>query len=331
MRAFGLCRRRAAAALGLAAGLAGCTNAGDSLGVTVEKTSAVTVGVYLDRDGSRTFTALDTVFAGARVALLIRGSRDTLRAGSSAASGVARFDGVPVGEYTVAVAAASIGDSIQVAAIDSTNIRLTAADTNRGVLARLAYPEVSIRQARALPLGRRVFVRGVITAGVQSFRDTTSHMADSSGQIRMTRVQLRGSLTGNNPGDSVSVLGITSTRSGQPTLDLALISTFANRPAPVPFAVSTATAASASGGLLDAALVQITGANIADTATVSPDFVIHASDGSGALTIVIDPTLNLPRTVFRPGFSLSARGVLVPNGAGAWVLKPRNGGDIVLN
>ena len=96
-------------------------------------------------------------------------------------------------------------------------------------------------------------------------------------------------------------------------------------------AVSTATAASASGGLLDAALVQITGANIADTATVSPDFVIHASDGSGALTIVIDPTLNLPRTVFRPGFSLSARGVLVPNGAGAWVLKPRNGGDIVLN
>ncbi|PYP41641.1 MAG: hypothetical protein DMD43_05760 [Gemmatimonadetes bacterium] len=171
----------------------------------------------------------------------------------------------------------------------------------------------------------------MITAGVQSFRDTTSHMADSSGQIRMTRVQLRGSLTGNNPGDSVSVLGITSTRSGQPTLDLALISTFANRPAPVPFAVSTATAASASGGLLDAALVQITGANIADTATVSPDFVIHASDGSGALTIVIDPTLNLPRTVFRPGFSLSPRGVLLPNGAGAWLLKPRNGGDIVLN
>jgi len=331
MRLLGFCRRRVAAALGLGAGLAGCSNAGDSLGVTVEKTSAVSVGVYLDRDGSHTFTALDTVFAGARVALLIRGSRDTLRTVSSAASGLARFDGVPVGEYTVAVAPASIGDSLQVAAIDSTNIRITAADTNRGVVARLAYPEVSIRQARALPLGRRVFIRGVITAGVQSFRDTTSHMADSSGQIRMTRVQLRGNSTGNNPGDSVSALGITSTRSGQPTLDLALISTFASRPAPVPFAVSTAAAATASDGLLDAALVLITGATIADTSTVAPDFVIHASDGSGTLTIVIDPTLNFPHTVFRPGFSISARGVLVPNGAGAWILKPRNGGDIVLN
>ena len=317
-----------AAAFWLAAGLAGCNNAGESLGVTIQKTSAVSVLVYLDRDGSHTATSLDTVFAGARVALLIQGSQDTLRTATSASTGIARFDTVAVGQYTVAVVASSIGDSIEVAAIDSTNVRITTADTNRGVVARLAYPEVTIRQARALTLGRRVFVRGRILAGVQSFRDTTSHLADSSGQIRMTRVSLRGGLAGNNPGDSVSVLGVTSTRAGQRTLDLALVSTFANRPEPVPFDVSTAAAATASGGVLDAALVRITGALISDTATVSPDFVIHGSDGSGTLTIVIDPTLNLSRTLFRPGDHISTRGVLVPDGAGGWVLKPRSGGDI---
>ncbi|HEV8355730.1 MAG TPA: hypothetical protein VGQ17_03085 [Gemmatimonadales bacterium] len=323
--------RARAAAVWLAAGLAGCNNAGESLGVTIQKTSAVSVLVYLDRDGSHTPSSLDTAFAGARVALLNHGSQDTLRTAATVSTGIARFDAVPVGQYTIAVAPSSIGDSIQVAAIDSTNVRITAADTNRGVIVRLAYPEVSIRQARALPIGRRVFVHGLILAGVQSFRDTTSHLADSSGQIRMTRVSLRGGLAGNNPGDSVSVLGGTSTRAGQPTLDLAVVSTFANRLAPVPFDVSTAIAATAAGGVLDAALVRVTGARMSDTATVSPDFVIHASDGSGTLTIVIDPTLNLSRTLFRPGDRITTRGVLVPDGAGGWVLKPRFGGDIVLN
>ena len=199
------------------------------------------------------------------------------------------------------------------------------------MLARLSYPEFSIREARALPPGQRVFIRGIILAGVQSFRDTTSHVADSSGQIRLTRVSLRGGLLGNNPGDSVSVLGITSTRAGQPTLDLSLISRFGQRPPPIPLAVSTLNASTASGGILDAGLVQITGAIISDTLTIAPDFRITVSDGSGNLNIIIDGNLQIPRSVFRPGRSMNVRGVLVPDGLGAWTLKPRDPGDIVLN
>jgi hypothetical protein len=287
--------------------------------------------VYLDRDGSRTPTALDTVFANARTALLVFGNGDTLKTMNTNPQGFARFEGVPIGQYRVVIVPSSLGDSIQVAAVDSSIIRLVAADTNVGVVARLGYPEVSIRAARALPANRRVFIRGVILAGVQSFRDTTSHVADSSGQIRLTQVVLLGGLLGNTPGDSVSVLGLTSSRAGQPTLENARIARFATRPPPIPLAVSTATAASASGGLLDAALVQITGGIIADTATVAPDFRIGVSDGSRTLQIIIDGILQIPRSVFKPGASMIVRGVLVPDGFGGWTLKPRGAGDIVIN
>ena len=321
---------RAVIALAFTA-VAACDNAGSDLGFQASATSAVSVDVYLDRDGSRTVTALDTVFANARVALIVVGNGDTLATAISNTLGRARFESVPLGQYRVVVVQSSIGDSIQVAAVDSSVIRLVAADTNRLVLARLGYPEVSIRAARALPAGRRVFIRGVILAGVQSFRDTTSHVADSSGQIRLTRVVLRGGLFGNSPGDSVSVLGVTSTRAGQPTLDNAAIARFAVRPPPIPLAVSTATAANAGGGALDAALVQITGATVSDSLTVAPDFRVTVSDASGNLVIILDGNIPFARGNFRPGRSLNVKGVLVPDGAGSWTLKPREVGDVVFN
>jgi hypothetical protein len=320
------------AALALLLAVPACENAGSNLGFTVSSTGTILVGLYLDRDGSRTQTAIvDTVYAGARVALLAQGTTDTLRTATSDALGVASFTNVPVGEYRIAVASASIGDSLEVAAIDSADVALQAGGADQGVIIRLAYPELSIRELRALPAGRRAFIRGVILAGVQSFRDTTSHIADSSGQVRMTRVMLRAGLTGNAPGDSVSALGTSSMRDGQPTLDLALISRFGSRPAPIPFSVSTANANTALGGTLDAALVQVIGAIVSDSMTVSPDFHVTASDNTGPIVIVLDANLPFARTQFRPGRSLNVRGVLVPNGAGAWRLKPRDTGDVTFN
>jgi hypothetical protein len=315
-----------------AAGLAAaCSNAGSDFGLSVNTTNAVSVVVYLDRDGSRTpSTAIDTAFNGARVALLIAGSTDTLKTVTTNIAGLARFNGVPLGQYTVVVVPASIGDSIEVQDINPADITVTVTDTNTVVLARLGYPEVSIRQARALPAGRRVFIRGIVLAGVQSFRDTTSHVADSSGQIRLTRVTLRGGLTFNNPGDSVSALGLTSSRAGQPTLDNALISKFGQRPPPTPLDISTGTAATANIGALDAALVRITGALISDTATVAPDFRVVASDGTGTLNIILDANISFIRSAFRPGRSMIVKGVLVPDGQGGWSLKPRDLSDVLL-
>jgi hypothetical protein len=325
-------------ALALALLLSACQNAGSDLGFSALATGTVTVGVVLDRDGSHTLTPIiDTAYAHARVALLAKGSTDTVRVLNTDLQGIAKFETLPIGEYRVTVVPSSIGDSLVVAKIDSSEVRLTAGEPDQVVIVRLGYPEVSIRQARALPFGKRAFIRGVVLAGVQSFRDTTSHVQDSSGQIRLTRVQLRAGLTGNAPGDSVSVLGTASVRDGQPTLDLALVSRFGSRPPPTPFFVSTANAATANGGVLDAALVRVTGAIISDTATVAPDFRITASDGSGPLNIILDATLPFSRTVFRPtvggvpGRSINVTGVLVPNGQGGWNLKPRDVSDVVIN
>lgn len=312
---------------------AACTNAGSNLGPGGggERTGAVSVGVYLDRDGSRTVTSLDTAFAKARVSLLIRNSTDTFKTVVSNGSGISRFLDVPLGQYTIVIDPKSVGDSIQIQAIDSTDIRVIASADTVSALARLGYPEVSIRQARTLPQGRRVFIRGLILAGVQSFRDTTSHLSDSSGALRLTRVALRGGLTGNTPGDSVSVLGLTSSRAGQPTLDLASIARFGFRPEPIPLPVGTGQAANAGNGALDAGLVQVTGAIISDTITVAPDFKVTMSDGTGSLDMILDGNISFPRTQFRPGRSLNARGVLVPNGVGGWVFKPRGLGDVTFN
>ena len=324
-------RSRLALAAGTAAFVVACQNAGSSLGFDLSRSAAINVLLYLDRDGSRTPTQLDTSFAKARVALLAHGTNDTVRTQQSSAIGIARFDAVPVGQYRIAVVQSSIGDSITVAAIDTNEVTLAAQDTAISVVVRLSYPELTIRQARVLQLGKRAFIRGVVLAGVQSFRDTTSHVSDSSGQIRLTRVALRGGLIGNNPGDSVSVLGVASTRAGQPTLDLALLTRIGSRPAPIPFSLSTATAATASGGTLDAALVQVIGATISDTVAVSPDFQVTASDGSGPVKIILDANLAFPRTLFRPGHSINVKGVLVPDGLGGWTLKPRDFSDVVFN
>ena len=318
----------------LAAGLlllAGCGNAGSGLDPDDETTGVVTVGVYFDRDGSRSVTSLDTLFLGARVALLTQVGGDTVRVQVSNANGFARFDEVPLGAYRLAITPASIGDSIRVQDIEPENFSVSATDSTTEVLVRLGYQEVSIRAARGLPVGRRVFLRALVLSGVQSFRDTTSHVSDSSGYLRLTRVSLVGGLTGNNPGDSVSVLGVTATRSGQPVLEQTSLIRFATRPAPVPVPISTANASSAFGGSLDAGLVLITSATIVDTAAVSPDFRVRVNDGTGILEIILDALIPFPRGAFAPGRSLNAIGVLVPNGLGQWIFKPRGLGDVVIN
>lgn len=310
---------------------AACNNAGDDVTFGPFPTGQIGVLVFLDRDGNSVASPADTVFAGARVALLSQRSNDTLATRLTDATGFALFDTLPIGEYRVAIDTLSIGDSIQVAAVDSSNVQLVNGGPAIGVVARLAFPEVSLKAVRSLASGKRVFVRGIILAGVQSFSDTTSHLADTSGTLRLTEVSLAGGLAGNNPGDSVVVLGRTGVRATQPVLTQSRVIRLATRPAPIPSPVSTATAASANNGLLDAALIQITSALISDTVTVAPNFHVTVSDGTGNLIVVLDANIPFLRTAFAPGRFMNTRGVLVPDGAGQWRLKPRVGQDVILN
>jgi hypothetical protein len=100
---------------------------------------------------------------------------------------------------------------------------------------------------------------------------------------------------------------------------------------PVAIRVTTAEAASANGGLLDAELVRIVDGTIADdTTTVNGDYQFTVDDGSGPVLVILDQDAGLTRTPYVPGVVIDATGVLVPDGAGAWVLKPRNNSDLVV-
>jgi hypothetical protein len=104
--------------------------------------------------------------------------------------------GAPVGEIEDDEVLFTVGDGDTVA-------------TGVGV----AYPIVSVETARTLPVGRRVFVAGVVVAGAGSAADSTIFLEGDTRGIAARRT-----LSPGGPGDSVIVFGVTATRDGQPVL-----------------------------------------------------------------------------------------------------------------
>jgi len=90
----------------------------------------------------------------------------------------------------------------------------------------------------------------------------------------------------------------------------------------------THVAATADGGLLDAALVGVAGATMIDISTVATDVAIRMNDGSGPLDVVFDHNLGPPAPL---GGTLSGNGVLVPATGSTWQLKVRADTDVTIN
>ncbi len=85
--------------------------------------------------------------------------------------------------------------------------------------------------------------------------------------------------------------------------------------------------------LLDAALVQIVGATVQDTATLAGNRRLTVTDGSGPLVVQLDTIAGFRGAVLASDTlraKLDATGVLVPTGAGAWILLPRAPADVVV-
>ena len=302
-----------------------CDNSGQSLAYPELTTGQIVVGVYLDRDGSLTETAADTIVSGVRVALLTATGTDTLRIATTQPDGIARFTDVPLGSYRVRVDREALPDTLPVVVGDTGIMRILALPDSAGAsrLVRLGYREVTIAEARAMAPGQRVFIRGIVLATLQSFRDSSTHLASGGSFIRVTGATHRPGRTGNNLGDSVIVLGTTGTNAGQPVMRGGLVGTVTERLAPIPLPITLADAITANNGTLDAALVELPIATITDTATVTPDYRVRMAVGTDTLTVILDQLLNVQRSNFIPGRLLNARGVLVPNGDGTWFLKPR--------
>lgn len=306
--------------------VAGCLGTSDDLVLDIEATGTVLGLVYYDANGSRAFDAGDSALADVGVRLLPAGSRDTLVRATTDEDGFFGMTGVPVGSYDVAVAAATLGDSLELIEADPATLTVLRDDSVSTLIAA-SFRSVGITEARGLPAGTRVFVEGVALNTLDVFGDSSVHLLGDSAAIRVLGLADDVILAG----DSLRVLGTVGAQSGQPVLEDAVVFLLDILEPPEPDSVSTATAAAAEAGALDAALVRIAGATIADTATVAGGFRTTVNDGSGALVVLFDEDIGFADlSPFVPGAVIDAIGVLVPDGAGAWILKPRGDADLTI-
>jgi len=314
--------------------LLGCPNSGEDRLLTVGATGIVKGYVVFDANGSRTVDQGDDSLAGIRIRLVTTSTRDSVASAASLPSGAYRMGTVPVGKYLVVVDTAPLSDTAIVAKLDSTTITVEPGDSV-SVNVLISYPHVSVREARTtVPLNRKVFIEGIALNATSTFRDTTLHVSDTSAAIRATRLR-SGSQAA--PYDSVRLRGTTSQRSGQRTVDDVSAFFVGSAQPPTAIALTTAAAAGAQSGTLDAQLVQVSNATVSDTASVpypfgpGIDFRLTVTDGSGALEVLLDLTAvpNLPAGLYVPGNKFNIVGLLVPTGvAGVWRLKPRSSQDL---
>jgi hypothetical protein len=306
-----------------ATALAGCPNSGDDRVLGIDATGFVGGLVYWDVNGNRVFDEPDVPVEGVLVSLLVSEVGGVVTVALSDPAGQFRMRDVPVGRYHVRAGGSTLGDTAEVVRIDTSVVELTP-DDSVAVAVAVSFPTVTIAQARSLPPAGKVFIVGVALMETGTFGDTTVHVGDTSGAIRVTRVRS----PALSPGDSARLRGTIAARDGQPTLDEASPFIILSGPPPDATAVTSAQAATADGGRLDAALIGVAGAVVDDTATVGGDFVATVDDGSGFLDVVFDADVGFDLAAIVPDTVLSVTGVLVPGGPGTWVLKPRFALDV---
>lgn len=306
-------------ALGLAL-LAACENGGGGTGV--DATGTVTALVWLDRNGTEELEEIDGPVEDIRIELRRRNGSTVVSEGTTSAAGLVVLEDVPVGDYVVSVDETSIGDTLSLLRIDSTDVRVVASDTAR-VRVALTYPTMSFDEARALPQETRVFMEALALNAWSTYGDSTIHLRDTTGAIRTVRTIP----VAIAAGDSVRVLGTTSIRTGQVVLkDAGFYLLRTGTESPPALDVSTDDAAVARDGALDADLVAITDAAVEDTAAVATgDYRLTVNDGSGPVVVLLDANIGFSFPAAIIGRHVDVTGLLVPDeqASGRWVIKPR--------
>lgn len=302
--------------------VAGCSNAGENLGIRESPGVGFVATVLYDRDLNALPGNADSPLAGVRVFLKVPGGPDTLAVDTTDAQGQVAFLRIPTGPYAVEVDASALGDSLTTL-LTPKAAQVFPSGGPDSMVALLAFPTQTVAAARALPIGRRVLVSGLVLAGPLSSRDSSGSLRDATGAVRLTGVRV---LSGgvSLPGDSVRVLATVAVRNGQNVLDLAAISLLNLTSLPVGDTLPTGVAVTASAGVRDADLVSLLGAEILSTSAVNGDLTVTLDDGSGPLEMVVDSVLLIAPGIFVVGDSLSGEGVLVPAPGGLqWQFRPR--------
>jgi hypothetical protein len=317
---------------GVVAVSSGCNTGADRV-LEVEATGVLAGRVFVDRNGNLTQDAGEGPVPGVAVRIVPAGGRTAVHRVVSTLTGSLVVNDLPVGEYELVVESATVPDSLRLIHVASDNaplavpvVRLTVTDTAE-VQVVLSFPTVKVREARLLAPGMRVFVEAVALNAWTTFGDSTLHVADSTGAIRATRV----AQSSVSAGQIARLLGSTDLRDGQATLTDVTVFPLATGQLPSPVSATTAVAAGADQGRLDAALVQVTGTVLSAQPNPAGDVLLAVTDGSGLLEVVLDRSTGITSSSYIPGSALAVTGLLAPSGQpGRWQLKPRSAADLVV-
>ena len=222
-------------------------------------------------------------------------------------------------------------------AFDDAEVTLRSGDS-LAITMGVTFPSFTLPEARSLPDGTKGFTEGIVLNPGSAFADGSLHLQSGDTYLRVVGTPR----TTLFPGDSVRLLGRAAQEAGQPILQEGEPFLLAQQVVlPQALELATATAATADGGLRDAALVRIRDADIVDTATVigplGRDLRMTVDDGSGPLDMILLEFggFNLGQ-VHPDSFSIrEAIGLLVPSqtagGLVSWRLTPRSSTDLAVD
>ncbi len=306
--------------------LGGCLGAGEDRVLSIEATGTIDGFVFLDNNGDGELGPGDVGYADVEVGLTSIGSVIPVFQATSDADGLFTIRRVDVATWEIFVDSASVGDSLELALTDPESFTLAPDDTAE-VLVGVSFPQISVEEARVRASGDKVFVEGIALNAHAAFGDESVHLVGATAAIRATAVE-QAPLTA---GDSVRLLGTISEENGQPTLDDVTASFIETVEVPAPDTVTAATATSADGGTLDAALVSLDSVTVSDTVTVTEGLQLTVSDASGTARVVLDDDAPIDNPEqFGPDAVIDVVGLLVPDGSGAWIVKPRSSDDLTV-
>lgn len=289
-------------------------------------TGEVRGSAYVDVNGNLERDAADAALSGLRVQLYVRGTQDTVQSVLTGGDGAFRMELVPIGEYDVRVDPATVPDTLQIAIIENNPVHVFVADTPRVTIAA-GFPIATVASARLEPAGKRIFIDATALNNRDDFADGAVHVTDGTASIRLTSLQAGALLRGNR----ARFLGVLRQENGQPTLQDVRFFVTDSVQTPPPVGLSTAAAANAQGGDLDAALVRVTRATVTSTQVVGTQYRFTVDDGTGALEVMVSLDRGFELGLLVAGTQLDLTGVLVPTGGlNRWQLRPRTPGDVTL-
>jgi hypothetical protein len=283
--------------------------------LSIEAMGTVAGSVYLDQTRSGSFQTGDRGMAGAEI-LILKGGRAVADAESGPTGGF-EIPLLPVGSYRLGLRTEILADSLEVLTFDTTLFTVTAGDTVRMSLG-LTFVDHRIADVRQMPEGSRASLTGVALNAAGAFGDGSVHVADDGASIRVTRMGPAAVAAG----DRVSLRGTVEIRNGLPTLSADPAPTLLGPSGlPSPEQLSTAVAASAAAGQLDARLARVMQARV--LSVFSGGMIVD--DGSGPLEVLL---WSGGTATALPGAIVSATGILVPRDGGRWSLRPRGASDL---